>query len=1082
MPTPPEAFLAKLQKLIGKFEADKEHYLSKGYPEAQARVDFITPLFKALDWDVDNEAGLLHHDREVIVERGEAETEGRPDYSFRVGGQTKFFVEAKAPSEPLDAAKHIIQAKGYAWNTKQVFFVILTDFEEFRFYDASIKPDERKPNEGLLLELNYATYLSTAERLWEFSKERVAAGSLDAMLPRDRRTQRLRIPVDEAFLDEMTGWREDLARDIYRNNPDLTAKQLNEVVQRLLDRIVFIRIAEDRRIIEKMQLWVAVQEWKARGGKFHLFDWLNDLFHRINEDFNGEIFKPHLSETIKIDSEVLAKIIERLYPPKSPYRFDVIGVELLGSIYERYLGKTIRPTAKTVRVEEKPEVRKAGGVYYTPKYIVDYIVKNTVGKVIEGKTPKQIEKIRILDPACGSGSFLIGAFQYLIDYHVRYLTEHPKEAHIHPLFPDLIKGENGEPRLSVIRKAQILRNNLYGVDIDPQAVEITMMSLYLKALEGEKSQLPPKHALLPELKYNIICGNSLIGPDIYKDVQLDFFDDEEKERINAFDWFGGAAPSPLAPLPQGEGRDSLASSPLLAGEGGPTESGRVRAVAAGLSRQSRGGVKPPLHAAPTIPDIMRAGGFDCVIGNPPYVRQEGLSEFKDYFDRHYDSYESSADLYVYFMERGVSLLRKGGRYSIIVSSSFLRTNFGEALRKFLKETVAVVRVVDFGGLAVFPNAKDTYVCVPLFAKQPQPARVEVCKVRSLVSENLDEYVTSNLYPIPHNRLTSEAWSLKNNLEAALFDKIVKAGKPLGKYVEGRMYYGIKTGLNEAFELSGVEAKRIAKKNKRSKVLVKPILGGEDIRRFYVLPQGKHFIVVPAGWTRQEILKGKKFTGVISEKHAWNWFRKKHSHLAAHLAKFEAPCRKRQDQGEFWWELRPCDYYAIFESAKIIFPDICKSPRFHLDASGFFLTNTGYCLGTADRYLLGILNSRLFWFAISNISIPFGIRAGEYRYRLIYQYMEKVPIRPINFSDPLDKARHDRMVELVERMLELNRRRGGPCARPSRAPARGAPTISDEDIAATNLDREIASTDAEIDNLVYELYGITEEERRIIEEE
>ena len=467
-------FKATIEKLIRRFESDRTHYLSKSYSEAQARVDFITPFFKTLGWDVENDEGLAQHAREVVVEAAE-DTRGRPDYGFRVAGQTKFFVEAKAPSEELDTAKHIIQAKTYAWNTKQVFLVVLTDFEKFRFYDASIRPDVRKPDEGLLLRLRYTDYVASLEKLWEFSKDRVLAGSLEAMLPRDRRTQRLRIPVDTAFLDEMTGWREELAKNIYKNNSGLTARQLNEIVQRLLDRIVFIRIAEDRRVIEKNQLRDVVEEWKARGHKFHIFEWLNDLFHRINEDFNGEIFKPHLSEEIKIESDVLARIIERLYPPQSPYRFDVIGVELLGSIYERYLGSTIRVTAKRVHVDEKPEVRKAGGVYYTPEYIVHHIVKKTVGKIIEGKSPKQIEKIRILDPACGSGSFLIGAFQCLIEYHVRYLTEHPEEAEVHPLFPDLIKGENGEPRLSVIRKARILKNNLFGVDIDPQAVEVTMM-------------------------------------------------------------------------------------------------------------------------------------------------------------------------------------------------------------------------------------------------------------------------------------------------------------------------------------------------------------------------------------------------------------------------------------------------------------------------------------------------------------------------------------------------------------------------------------------------------------------------------
>jgi type I restriction-modification system DNA methylase subunit len=541
---------AQLARLIAKFDADKSHYLSQAYPEAQARVDFITPFFKALGWDVENEAGLPHQARDVIVERGESETTGRPDYNFRIGGQTKFFVEAKAPSESLENPHHIHQAKTYAWNTRQVFFVILTDFEEFRFYDASRQPDERNPDEGLLLSLKYADYLSNLEKLWEFSKERVAAGSLDALLPKIRRAPHLRKQVDDVFLDEMTGWREELARDIHKRNPALTAKQLNEVVQRLLDRIVFIRIAEDRHVVEKRQLPEVVEEWESHGGKFPIFDWLNALFHKINEDFNGEIFKPHLSEEIQIDPEILARIIRRFYPPKSPYRFDVIGVELLGSIYERYLGNTIRLTPKQVRVEEKPEVRKAGGVYYTPKYIVDYIVKNTVGKVIEGKTPKQIEKIRILDPACGSGSFLIGAFQYLIDYHTQWYLEHPEQEirHAHPsldFMREVHTDPDGSKRLSVYRKAKILRNNLFGVDIDPQAVEITMMSLYLKALEGEQSQLPPKQHLLPELKYNIMCGNSLIGPDIYDQGVL--FADEERDRINAFDWYFVAQGPPSGP-------------------------------------------------------------------------------------------------------------------------------------------------------------------------------------------------------------------------------------------------------------------------------------------------------------------------------------------------------------------------------------------------------------------------------------------------------------------------------------------------------------------------------------------------------
>jgi hypothetical protein len=1035
LPTSPESFSESLKKLTAKFEADKSHYLSKDYLEAQARMDFITPFFKALGWDVENQAGLPHHEREVLVERGDMETTGRPDYSFHIAAQTKFFVEAKSPSEPLDTPRHILQAKGYVWNTKSVYFVILTNFEEFRFYDASVQPDPKRPDEGLLLSLRYSDYLANAEKLWEFSRERVAAGSLDALLPKIRRAPRLRKQVDDVFLDEMTGWREELAKNVHKNNPELTARQLNEVVQRLLDRIVFIRIAEDRKVLEYGQLRRVLEDWEIHGGKFHIFDWLNDLFHKVNEDFNGEIFKPHLSEEIKIDSELLARIIKRLYPPESPYRFDVIGVELLGSIYERYLGNTIRLTPKLVKVEEKPEVRKAGGVYYTPRYIVDYIVRETVGKAIEGKSPKQIEKIRILDPACGSGSFLIGAFQYLIDYHVKWYLAHPEQEvrHAHPsldFMREVHTDPDGAKRLSVYRKAKILSNNLFGVDIDPQAVEITMMSLYLKALEGEKSQLPPKQHILPELKYNIMCGNSLIGPDIYDQGVL--FAEDERDRINAFDWN------------------------LVPGAGlVPAQNGRPQGAPLQRTRTGDPRTAPtPGNLPPSIGQVMREGGFDCVIGNPPYVRQESISEFKEYFEQHYNAFDGVADLYVYFIEKGVRLLRDGGYYSIIVSSSFLRTSFGEALRTFLKENAAILQIVDFGGLPIFEGAKDTYVCIPLLAKRRQPEWVQVSRVSSLEFRDLAAYVSDNTYTIPHSRLAPKAWSIKSDAETKVFDKIAKIGTPLGRYVEGRIFYGVKTGLNEAFLIDSECRQVLIGQDPKSEESIKPVLGGEDIRRWFFNQRDLWIIFTRRGINIEDYPAVKN-----------------------HLLKWKAALMPRKNKNDKvgrkpgpykWYEIQDdVAYYEAFESPKIIFPDIAKGPRFSLDTQGHYLTNTAYCIGTDDRYLLGILNSRLFWFAISNISIPFGVRAGEFRYRLIYQYMEKVPIRPVNFSDPGDTARHGRMVELVDRMLELNKQKHSGKLAPSQI---------------DRVDREIAATDGEIDELVYELYGITDEERKILEGE
>ncbi len=1029
------SFKATLEKLMGRFESDRAHYTSKGYSEAQARVDFITPFFKALGWDVENEEGLPHHSREVLVEAAE-DARGRPDYSFRVAGQTNFFVEAKAPSEELDTVRHIVQAKSYAWNTKQVFFVVLTDFEEFRFYDASIQPDERKPDEGLLLSLRCTDYLKNTERLWEFSKERVGAGSLDAMLPRDRRTQRLRIPVDEAFLDEMTGWREDLARNIFKNNPDLTAKQLNEVVQRLLDRIVFIRIAEDRRIIEKNQLRDAVEEWQARGGKFSIFDWLRPLFGKINEDFNGEIFKPNeLLEKTTVDSEVLAKIIERLYPPKSPYRFDVIGVELLGSIYERYLGKTIRPTAKQVRVEEKPEVRKAGGVYYTPQYIVDYIVKNTVGKIIEGKTPKQIERIRILYPACGSGSFLIGAFQCLIDYHVRYLAEHPKEAHVHPLFPDLIKGEDGEPRLSVIRKARILRNNLFGVDIDPQAVEITMMSLYLKALEGEKSQLPPKHALLPELKYNIVCGNSLIGPDIYEQGTL--FGDAERDRINAFDWYAVAAVYDRRPLQ--EENSAIADR-----------------------RYS---------TAPSIAQIMRSGGFDCVIGNPPYVRIQHMKEWAPFEVEHYKQRYKSAssgnyDIYVVFVEKGLSVLRKGGRLGYILPHKFFNAKYGEPLRSLIAEGKHLSEVVHFGDQQVFEGATN-YTCL-LFLEKDGKDKFQFAKVDDLAAWRNECNATEGV--IPASRATASEWNFAVGKSAALFEKLAKMPVKLGD-VAARIYQGPITSADTVYLF---EQFRQGKKKKITEVFSK------ELDEWVPVESAVLKAVVRSGSIHRYSAKPRAlvlFPYEVKECHARLFSAdemRRHFGLAWDYLTRNKKLLENREGGKFkdaeWYQFGRTQNLGMWEQPKLLIPYMVTALAAYLDlADSLYFVNVttgGYGItcgqaGCSLPYLCGLMNSRLLDFYFERVSTTF--HSGYFAANK--QYIEQLPMRMIDFADHRDKARHDRMVALVERMLGLNKKKH---------------SVKIASPELDRIDREIDATDAEIDNLVYDLYGITDEERKIIE--
>jgi len=984
--------------LIDRFEQNRDSYKNQSYNETQVRREFLDPLFEALGWDVANKQGhaeaykdVIHEDAVKIGGNTKA-----PDYCFRIGGARKFFLEAKKPAVNVkDEIPPAYQLRRYAWSAK-LPLSILTDFEEFAVYDCRTRPNPSdKPSTGRILYLTYRDYLARwGEIASIFTKEAVLKGSFDKYAVTDRK--RGTATVDAEFLKEIETWREALAKNLALRNPALTVHELNFSVQRTIDRLIFLRIAEDRGIEPYAQLQGLLSGQNIYSRLRHLYEQADDrynsgLFHFQSETGRAEA-PDDLTPGLKIDDKALKDIIGRLYYPNSPYEFSVFPTEILGQVYEQFLGKVIRLTSgHQAKVEEKPEVKKAGGVYYTPAYIVEYIVKQTVGELCDGKTPKQISKLRILDPACGSGSFLIGAYRYLLNYHRDWYGKDGPEKHRKELF----QTAGGEWRLTTQEKKRILLNNIYGVDIDSQAVEVTKLSLLLKVLEGEsdetlKRQLSFVHErALPDLGQNIKCGNSLIGPDYFAGQLMP--DDEEMRRVNPFDW-------------------------------------KVE-----------------------FPEIMKAGGFDAVIGNPPYVRQESLSGLKDYLAQHYEAFDGVADLFAYFMEKSVMLLGEGGRFSFIVSSSFLRTTYGEALRRTLKKQAAVLSILDFGGLAVFENAKDTYVCIPLLTKMKQPPRIEVSRIPSLDFTSLDDSAIEHRFTFPHERLTENAWSLKSDQEAAVFDKVIKAGKPLGEYVKGKFFRGVTSGLNEAFIIDSETRKALIRKHKASEELIKRLLGGEDVRRY--------FAEAPDTWLifpRRGIDIGR------------------YPAIKEHLSKWKAdltPKKSSSDKvgrkpGRYeWYEIQDdVAYYAIFDGPKIIFPDICKAPRFFLDRSGRYLANTAYCLGVDDPYLLGILNSRVFWFAISNLSIPFGVRAGQYRYRLIYQYMEKVPIRVIDFNSKADKERHVRIVSHVEGMLELHQR------------LTDAKTPADKD----RLQRQIDATDQEIDRLVYGLYGLTEEEIQIVE--
>ena len=751
MPAPPV-----VSELVDRFERNLDAYRSGRYNETQVRREFLDPFFKALGWDVDNEEGYAETYKDVVhedaIKVGGATK--APDYAFRIGGTRKFFLEAKKPSVNIKGDPHpAYQLRRYAWSAK-LPLSILSDFEEFAVFDCRVKPE--KGDRSSTARVHYYTFRDYLDA-WDeiagtFSKDAVLKGSFDRYAE-SAKLKRGTAEVDDAFLAEIERWREVLAKNLALRNGDLSQRDLNFAVQQTIDRIVFLRIAEDRGIEPYGELREAVSSKNAYTRLLDLFRRADDRYNSglfyFSEESGREDYPDDLTPALHVDDKPLKDIIRGLYYPESPYEFSVLPADILGQVYEQFLGSVIRLTkGHRAVVEQKPEVKKAGGVYYTPAYVVDHIVGETVGPLLEGKKPKQVADIRIVDPACGSGTFLIGVYQHLLDWHLSYYVDNDPERHARKRKPPIYQGADGDWRLTTDEKKRILLGNVYGVDIDAQAVEVTKLSLLLKVLEGESEESLRQFSLfeervLPDLSHNVKCGNALVGSDYYEGQQMSLLDEEAVYRINVFDWETGF---------------------------------------------------------PGVFDRTNPG-FDAIVGNPPYVRQEGLKEVKPYLERHYRTYTGTGDLYTYFVERSLDLLREGGRYSIIVSASLLYADYGEATRRLIAENAAVRQFVDFGGLPVFRHAKDTYTFIPVLEKGPQREAVDIAQVPALVPPDLAQLTEGQWHEVPAERFAVEnagRWSLRPEPEVEVFEKVRSLGTPLGQYSSARSYMGVKTGHNAAF--------------------------------------------------------------------------------------------------------------------------------------------------------------------------------------------------------------------------------------------------------------------------------------------
>lgn len=638
--------------LVERFERNVDAYKRPDYNETQVRREFIDPLFEVLGWDVNNRAGFAEQYKDVIhedaIKVGGATK--APDYCFRIGGMRKFFVEAKKPSVNVkDDINPAYQLRRYAWSAKLPLSV-LTDFEEFAIYDCRGKPTQTdKSSQGRVQYLKYTDYLAKWDQIaGVFSKDAILKGSFDKYAEHNK-GKRGTAEVDAAFLAEIEIWRETLARNIALRNPGIGREELNYAVQVTIDRIIFLRICEDRGVEDYGRLMA------LRGGD-KIYPRLCKLFRDADDRYNSGLFhfskekdRPELPDkftlSLNIDDKPLNEMLKGLYYPESPYEFSMISADILGQVYEQFLGKVIRLTeGGQAKVEEKPEVRKAGGVYYTPTYIVDYIVQNTVGKLLENKTPKEVEKLRVLDPACGSGSFLIGAYQFLLDWHLKWYLANDPDKWAAGKKPAIVLKEKHGWRLTLAERKKIVLSNIFGVDIDPQAVEVTKLSLCLKVLEGETSApvLFAHERALPDFSNNIKCGNSLIGPDFYDGKSPDLFDHDDRRRINVFDW-------------QAE-----------------------------------------------FPAIMKSGGFDAVIGNPPYGAMFSDHEV-EYLRLNYDTPANSLDSFLMFTEKSAELLRDGAYLGYIIPSGWVSTPSSLPLRRFFLATFVPQSFVTLP-FGVFPNA------------------------------------------------------------------------------------------------------------------------------------------------------------------------------------------------------------------------------------------------------------------------------------------------------------------------------------------------------------------------------------------
>jgi type I restriction-modification system DNA methylase subunit len=893
----------KISELVEKYRRDVAS--GKKYNEENTKNVFIRPLFKALGWDVDDSD-------EVNAE--ERVSRGRVDYAFRISGVLKFFLEAKPLRADLMKPEWAEQAIGYAYH-KACTWAILTNFETLLIFNAEVKVDN--PFQSQLKTINCEEFLERFDELWLLSRESFEQGLLDKEAERWHKKSK-KIPIDKQLLADFTGFRELLSKNILKLNSakNLTEEDVDESVQRILDRLIFIRNCEDRELENKKLLEVSRETSALKH--------LRELFCYYDKTYDSKLFtydpsnpkKVHDCDTVKIDDDVLKDVITGLYRTKDKsvfYDFSAIEADVLGNIYEQYLGHILKKTPKRATVTESQAHRKAQGIYYTPTYIVDYIVRNTLGELLNKTSVSDIPKIKVLDPACGSGSFLIKAFDVICEAYMK---------------------KTKSDKVTFEQKRSILQNNIYGVDLDPKAVEIAQLNLLLKAAEKGKR--------LPMLENNIKCGNSLI-------------DDEKVAGDRAFNW------------------------------------------------------------DKEFPDIMKKGGFDVVVGNPPYgiVFNE---EEKHFIEEHLPSFRRNNDLYVAFIEKSVTLLNSRGFFSFIVPNTYLIGSYFDSMKKFILEKTRIIKILDFGTNQIFLDPNVFNSIIVLGREKDDVKRKNNCvEFYNLPSFTISDYFkledVANKTIITEAELSNLVWKPKNDI----IEKIVgQKDKLLGDVCHvkdvGFNYWTVGRGKKRG----GSIGSKVLYEGDRKSARDIPYLKGRDVIRYgYVF--GNH-------WLRTDY---KKFLDETID-----------------IFRFTP---------EF-----------LETSPKLIYRQTADRIIATVDYDKYYLDKTVHLIIPREKItlnllsLLGVLNSKLMLYFYRDLVREEGRTFAQVK----TVYIKKIPIKHDLKIEQMISDLVSKQLTTTKKIISLNDKQTD---------------------ARAKLEAEIKKTDAEIDELVYKIYGITDKEKKIIEE-